>query len=392
MGQQVRAIVAVKDAGGAPASQAQVELSLMDAAGNAATVLPAAFGSGDVYRSEGWTVPHRSQAGAWKLTVSARTGDAEGMTSTEFTVKESVSELLLRKYGFWVDAPRLNSIEPMLMKEQGDAQDGTIIWGGVRPMQHIYLENWVEVHWRAGEFPIASGDQARAFMLDQIGNFGIYPVRELAAFHPVKFKQWDAWLATSRGQLAQYDQQWMILYAPEVDKTFVIGTMVALPPPGIDAHDVLRQGFEVHPEVKAAAVAPDPLPKLEPQPRLVEPALGTRFVGSQATIVLKWEPSRQLTQDEYYQVQVDYNYSESNTVVNYDTRETEVTVPAALFDQPNCGVFNWQVTLMRKTGMDRDGKLVGKPVSYSSLYWYVEWLRPAGERPPFTPKCQNPQT
>ncbi len=392
MGQALKAIIDVKDANGLPASEAGVQLNLIDSAGTTVATVPAHFGSGDVYRSEPWTIPHRSQPGAWTVTVSATTPEAEGSASTEFQVKESPSETLLRKYGFWVDVPRLNSIESSLMGEQGDAENGLIILGGVRPMQHIYLENWLEVQWRKGDFHITTPEGARDFMLVQIGSFGIYPVRQLGTFQPVKFKQWDAWQATARGQLAQYELEWMIFYAPEVDKTYVLGTLVVLPPPGIDAHEVLRQGFEVHPEVNAAAVAPNKLPRLEQAPLQIAPDLGTRFTGTDASIILKWEPIRPLAEDEYYQVQVDYNYSESNTVVKYTTRETELQLPAPLYDQPNCGVFNWQVSVMRQTGIDANGQPRGEPVSYNSLYWYVEWLRPQGERPPFTPKCQNPQT
>jgi len=392
MGQALRTIIEVRDEAGMPVSDAHLEVSVADATGSVAAVQTAQYGDGEVYRSEAWMIPHRSQAGTWTINLRASREAGEGTASASFEVKESLSEMLLHKYGFWVDAPRLHDIDPMLMKEQGNAENGAIIWGGVRPMQHIYLENWLEVQWRRGDFHITAADQARAFMLGKIGNFGVYPVRELGQFQPVQFKQWAAWLAPARGQLAQYDEQWMIFYAPEVDRTYVIGTMVALPPPGIDAHGVLRDGFAVHPEVQAEGTAPDPLPVLLPALELTIPSLGERFLGTGTPIVLMWKPMKDLAADEYYQVEIDYNYKETNTVVDYATRQTEFSLPAELYDRPNCAIFNWQVRLMRKTGVGTDGQPQGEPISYNSLYWYVQWLRPPGTPSPFVPVCPNPQT
>lgn len=392
MGRQVKAIIAVTDEAGQPVPNARLELTILDATGKAMTVLSAEFGSGGVYRSQAWTVPHRSPAGAWTLSVKASSDTATGSTSTPFGVKASVSEVLLEKYGFWVDAPRLTGTEPLLFKEQGNADNGAIIWGAQKPQQHIFAENWLEVQWRKGDFALATPEQARGFMLGKIGNTGMTPVRELGPFEKVKFKQWEAWQDQARGQLAQYDEQWMVFYAPEVDKTYAIGTTLVLPPPGIDPHAALRDGFEVHPEVQAQGIAPAELAVLLPGPELVSPSMDSRFMGSEAVITLRWKPEKDLAADEYFQVRIDYNYGEGNTALNYSTRDTEFRLPAGLYDQPNCGIFNWQVTLMRQTGVDADGQPRGEPISYNSLYWYAEWLRPPGEKSPFIPKCPNPQT
>ena len=53
--------------------------------------------------------------------------------------------------------------------------------------------------------------------------------------------------------------------------------------------------------------------------------------------------------------------------------------------------FNWQVQLMRQTGVDKDGQPSGEPIGYKSLYWYVQWLYPPGEKASFQPRCPNPQ-
>ncbi len=392
MGQSLKSIVQVLDKQGAPVTAAQVTVSVRDPSGEVIIDLPAALGSGDAYRTDAWSIPHRAQAGTWSVQVEAQAGSQRGTAAAEFQVKNSIGEDLLGKYGFWVDAPTLKGINPDLFKEQGDAQNGAIIWGGLIPMQHIYIENWLEVQWRQGQFELSTPDQVRSFMLGKLGEFGIYPIRELGAFERVKFKAWDAWQAKARGQLSRYDTQWLVFYAPEADKTFAIGTMVVLPPPGIDPHAALRDGFEVHPELRAAGVAPAPLPRLQPGPELLSPALGERVMGDSAPVVLRWKPLKELAAGEYYRVKVDYDYSESNTVVVYTTRETQLVLPASLYASPNCGVFNWQVTLMRQTGTDADGQPDGSPLSFPSLYWYVEWLYPAGAPMPFKPRCPNPLT
>jgi hypothetical protein len=108
-------------------------------------------------------------------------------------------------------------------------------------------------------------------------------------------------------------------------------------------------------------------------------------------IVLSWEPLKELADDEYYQVAVDYNYEETNFLVKYATRETQFTLPEALYRLPNCSIFNWRITLMQQTSTDKDGKPVGKALSYNSLYRYVQWLYPLDEKAPFNPLCPNAQ-
>ena len=75
----------------------------------------------------------------------------------------------------------------------------------------------------------------RGFMLDTLGDLGFTPVRDLGPFGQVKFKDWDAWQVKARGLYLRYDEQWMVFYVPEVDKTYAIGTTVVLPPAGMDA-------------------------------------------------------------------------------------------------------------------------------------------------------------
>lgn len=228
-------------------------------------------------------------------------------------------------------------------------------------------------------------------MLTEVGNAGFTPLREIGSFEPVRFKNWEAWKAQCRGQFMQDEVEWLVFYAPEVDKTFAIGTTVVLPPAGIDAHAELVKSFEVVPGMKASGVAPEPLPELLPAPQPISPDLGARFSGTSLPVVLRWTSAKSLASDEYYQVLVDYNYGESNPLVKFATRATSLTLPTRLYRTPNCHVFNWQVTLMKKTGVTPDGQSTGQPISYNSLYWYVWWDYPEGQSPPFNAGCPNAQ-
>ena len=391
MGQSVKSIVKVLDSQGNVVENAQVSVSFSDANDHPIGSTPAIFGKGDVYRTDAWVVHHKTQAGDWTLTVEAKADGHEGTNTVSFHVKDSISETLLGKYGFWVEAPALNGIVPYLAKEQGDAQNGVIIWGGVKTAIHIFPESWLEVEWREGNFNLATAKDAGKFMSGTLGNPGVYWSRSMEAFQKTKFKNWDAWKVKVRGQFRRYDGQWIIFYVPEVNKTYALGTTVVLPPTGIEAFTVLTEGFEVHPEIHANGIAPQPLPDLLPPVELAAPELGTLIHGANQPIILKWEPAKKLTEDEYYLVNVDYNYGEANPAMSYTTRATQFALPEDLYRIPNCSVFNWQVTLMQQTGIDKDGQPKGKPISYHSLYWYILWRYPPGENAPFDPRCPNEQ-
>ncbi len=390
MGQSVKSIVEVTDTAGQVIRDAEVTITVYETDGAVAGVLPAVFGSGDVYRAGPLVIPHRAAPGRWTLAVEAKTDHAQGQDVSRLQVKNSTSEILLNKYGFWLDAPALRGIVPQLVAERGDAYNGLIRWGGSLPAQHVLPENWVEVQWRKGDFQLTTPAAVRAFVLDDLGDLGFTPVRDIGPFQPIQFKQWAGWQMEARGQFQHDQMEWVIFYAPETDETYAIATTVVLPPTGINPHAVLRTSFAVFPEVHAAGVAPEPLPKLLPGPELLSPPLGARFQGLKQPIVLEWTPIKELATDEYYEVSVDYNYDESNLGVKFATRQTQLTLPETLYQTPNCLVFNWQVTMKRQTGVDEKGRPIAEALSYNSLYWYVQWLHPSGETP-FILKCPNPQ-
>ena len=391
MGQTIKVILRVTDEQEHPVGGASVSVTFSDPSGQVIGSIPANFGAGDVYRSNSWTVPHHMQEGNWSIQAEADSSGARGVAIGQMRVTYSTSEVLYHKYGFWLDAPTLRGIVPFIGAERGDAQNGLIRWGGQIPSQHVLPENWVEVHWLKGSFALDSPEAAQAFLLDEVGDLGFSPVREIGTFQHTKFKHWDAWVAPARGQYYYQEVKWTVFYAPEVDKTYAISTTVIYPPQGIDANEVLLENFDIDPNVQANGVAPVPLVRLLPQPKPISPELGARYIGVEQPIVLSWEPLKELAADEYYQVAVDYNYEETNFLVKYATRETQFTLPEALYRLPNCSVFNWRITLMQQTGTDKDGKPVGKALSYSSLYWYVQWFYPPDEKAPFNPLCPNAQ-
>jgi len=114
MGQSVKFIVRVTNADGQTVPDAQVTLTLHDASGRKVAAFPAAAGSGQVYRTEAVAIPHRTLEGKWNITVEASTTSAQGTGSGAFAVKNSTSEILMNKYGFWLDAPTLKGIVPQL--------------------------------------------------------------------------------------------------------------------------------------------------------------------------------------------------------------------------------------------------------------------------------------
>jgi len=391
MGQSVKFIVRVTNATGDIVSNAQVTVTLHDPGGSIITAMPAVSDSDGVYRTDSWTAPHRTPEGTWGAALEAKTDYAQGSGSGSFRVRASTSEVLLNKYGFWLDAPSLKGIVPQLVAERGDARNGLIRWGGFIPAQHILPENWVEVHWREGNYRLENDEAVKQFMLNELGDLGFRPVRGIGPFQPIQFKHWNAWQVGARGQF-QYDQmEWVVFYSPEVNKTYAIATTVVLPPTGMDPHAMLRESFAVFPDVHAAGVAPEPLPKLLPGPELLGPPLAARFQGMGQPIILQWKPVKELAKDEYYEVLVDYNYREVNPAVKLTTRQTHITLPEALYRTPNCHVFNWKVTLKRQTEVDDDGQPKGDPISYSSLYWYLLWTYPSGEKEPFIMACPNAQ-
>lgn len=391
MGGTMSVIIRVTNAAGLPVGDAQAEIEVKDPSGRLVVVDPMKAGEEGVYRASSWLIPHRTQAGAWTIEVTVKGDGAAGRAQGVVRVEPSESETLLQKYGFWIAAPTLRGIQPSLVAERGDAKNGMIRWGGVIPASHVLPEAWLEIHWRSGLDDLVGPQAVRRFLLDDIGEFGFTPVRGIGEITPFDFQGRSAWKVEMRGQYPYDDIEWVVFMDTASGKTFAIGTTVVLPPAGVNAHAVLRDTFELPEGVVANGKAPEPLPRLLPGPQQLSPPLGAIFKGADVPIVLTWAPVKTLSVNEFYQVDLSYNYDESSFSRTYSTRDTQLTVPSSLFHKPNCGVFNWQVRLMRtKTPMEDDAS---KPIaeSYASFYWYFLWSPPPGSPAEFPPLCPNAQ-
>jgi hypothetical protein len=385
MGESTRLTVQVTDAQGDAVSEAQVAITVRDPESQAVATIPALHGGNGIYRTDYWTLPHRVLEGTWNLSIEVETDSAQGSCSSRFKVKNSTSEILLAKYGFWLDAPDLFNARLQIGVERGDARNGVIRWGGGLPGMHITLANYVEVHWREGNYNLEDSEAVRRFVLEEgLGDLG--DLRSIDLIQPIQFKNWDAWQAECR-TYSWEEMEIVIFYAPEVDKTYAVATIVALPPVGLDSHEILRSSFAVFPDVHATGVAPKPLPRLLPGPELIGPPLAARFQGAEQPITLQWKPVKELAEDEYYEVVVDYWYRETRPVLYFATQRTQVTLPETLYRSPNCGVISWRVTLKRQTGLGDDGQPKGEPISHQSLYRYFWWQYPPGEEKDFPPLC-----
>lgn len=390
MGQSIRLIVQVKDELGRTVDGALLRAAAITPDGKSLKVAPFSAGEKGLYRSERWQIPHHQNEGEWLVRVEAESQGVSGKGEANFNVRYSTSEILMNKYGFWLDAPTLKGIVPVISLEQGDVHNGRLQWGGVIPAQHVLPEAWVDIQWREGRYPLEQGEDVRRFMLEELGSFGFTPIREIGPFEHFQFKHWNAWKVGGRGQYQQTQVEWVVFYAPEVGRTYSIGTTVVLPPGGLDAHAALRQSFDFAPKVEASGIAPQPLPRLLPAPELLEPAIGAKFYSLSQPVVLKWLAVKELSADEYYSIGVDFNWGESNSLLRYETRALELTLPESLFRIPNCHVFNWDVTLMRQTGFDANGQAAEEKVSYTSFYRFFIWIPLPGEVD-FTPACPNAQ-
>ena len=391
-GGPLRPTVLVTDPGGEAVDDARVRLTLRDPSGEAVDEVETVAGGQGVYRTPAWAIPQRAATGEWSVEVEAARADAITTALRRVRVTPSISRILHDKYGFWIDLPTLKGIVPTLAAERGDARNGMVRLGGSLPAAHILPSAWIDVQWREGDFDLAAPEAARRFLLEQIGDLGATRVRSLGDPEPFEFKNWQGWRVPARGRLRYEQVEWVLFYAPEVDRTYALGTTIVKPPSGIDAPEELRSSFEVDETWEGKGVAPEPLPSLLPGPQWTAPELGAEFIGAQAEIALRWEPLRPLEPDEYFEVKVDYAYAEGTPLLRFATRQPWLRLPPELYDQPNCRVFNASVRFMRSAGDPRLASPQDVPLSYPSLLTYILWTRPEADPSPFPPLCPNEQT
>lgn len=112
MGQGLQAIVVLTGADGDHVSGAEVNLELAPPGGTDSTQIPLIEGEDGVYRSQKWFIPHQSSPGTWQVRIRASTPGLAGEASTQIEVTPSLSEILLARYGYWLDQPALRGIVP----------------------------------------------------------------------------------------------------------------------------------------------------------------------------------------------------------------------------------------------------------------------------------------
>ncbi len=129
--------------------------------------------------------------------------------------------------------------------------------------------------------------------------------------------------------------------------------------------------------------APTPTPAVRPQfpaPPLLSPTNGQVF-SSRDTIVLRWEPVGQLAPDEYYVPAVHYlRYGDSWPDETPWLKEPswEMSEHRYLLELSDDGDFRWAVRVMRRTGINNEGKPEGTARSPMSEVRTLEWKRPGG--------------
>jgi hypothetical protein len=100
------------------------------------------------------------------------------------------------------------------------------------------------------------------------------------------------------------------------------------------------------------------------------------FRGGGSRIKLSWEPVGVLAEDEWYGVSLRFL---ADGVVHYSgtwTKETSWIIPSELYTKAgqNERAFQWDVTVMKQTGIRADGGREGVPLSATSetrtFFWY----------------------
>lgn len=104
-------------------------------------------------------------------------------------------------------------------------------------------------------------------------------------------------------------------------------------------------------------------------PVLLEPVNDFNFIGGN-TIVLRWQPVGELASDEQYAVRMVYKYNNQPTYQGANIKETEWTVPIALYNQidPPENRYEWFVVVER---LNEDGS--GTAISPESEHRTFTW-------------------
>jgi hypothetical protein len=118
-------------------------------------------------------------------------------------------------------------------------------------------------------------------------------------------------------------------------------------------------------------------------PILVAP-LQNQLFSPRDTIALQWQPVGQLAPDEYYEVVVAYSPIEAPGQTWYDDTPWTKSTSWNLSDHPylvnlsSDGVFRWAVRVMRRTGINDQGRPAGIARSPMSEVRTLTWRASGG--------------
>jgi len=116
-------------------------------------------------------------------------------------------------------------------------------------------------------------------------------------------------------------------------------------------------------------------PPLLPAPLLGYPRQGMRFRAADV-VDLQWKPVGSLPSDAYYVPSLTFfHYGEKWTDETPWLKDCtwRLSDHAYLLTLSDDGVYRWSVRVMRKTGVDAQGRPVGVPVSPASEVWTFHW-------------------
>jgi hypothetical protein len=111
-------------------------------------------------------------------------------------------------------------------------------------------------------------------------------------------------------------------------------------------------------------------------PRLTGPENQAEFHGSDAQIQLSWAPVGMLAEDQWYAVSLRFTAGGTVHYTGTWTKETSWLVPREVYTQAGQSerAFQWDVTVMRQTGIKADGGREGVALSPPSetriFFWY----------------------
>ncbi len=132
------------------------------------------------------------------------------------------------------------------------------------------------------------------------------------------------------------------------------------------------------PEIETTNFTPgQPTPRTAyAPPVLLYPPDNTRFVGSEAMIVLQWASAGLLEDDAYYRMEVTVPTESGKETIRIYQKSTAWRVPENLLpsDSVDERTFNWRVSVVLREdeGDESDDQVIGPPARSRTFVWQME--------------------